>query len=139
MSYTFFTDRDLGLAFPRILEEAGLQVEMHRDHFPPACPDPVWLEEVGKRGWIALTHDQRIRYKPNELAAVIDYRVVLLVLVGKAPFAELAHSFVSTYDRTRRFLQDSEQPMIAKVYRPTPGELQRNPTAPGRIEQWYPQ
>ncbi|MBW3671369.1 MAG: hypothetical protein KY432_06820, partial [Acidobacteria bacterium] len=108
-------------------------------HFPPACPDPVWLEEVGKRGWIALTHDQRIRYKQNERAAVIDHRVILLVLVGKARFPELAESFVSTYDRIQRFLQDREPPMIAKIYRPTPSELQRNPKAPGRVEQWYPQ
>lgn len=29
-----------------------------------------WLSVVGERGWVALTRDTRIRYKPNELAAV---------------------------------------------------------------------
>ena len=58
----YFTDRDLGKRFPEILRASGLNVERHADHFPPETPDEVWLEEVGKRGWIALTHDQRIRY-----------------------------------------------------------------------------
>ena len=65
MSVVFFTDRDLGLQFPSILRDAGLSVERHADHFAPACPDDVWLGEVARRAWIALTHDTRIRYKPN--------------------------------------------------------------------------
>jgi hypothetical protein len=67
---TFFTDRDLGLQFPAILCHAGLRVERHADHFAPNCPDEEWLGTVAARGWVAITHDQRIRYKPNELAAV---------------------------------------------------------------------
>jgi hypothetical protein len=39
-----------------------------------------------RRGWVALTHHAQIRYKPNELAAVIRYRVCLLVIFGKARF-----------------------------------------------------
>src|SRR5438874_914842 len=68
LSVVFFTDRDLGIAFPAILAAAGLSVERHRDHFPPDCADERWLEVVGQRGWVALTHDRHIRYKPNELA-----------------------------------------------------------------------
>lgn len=51
----FFTDRDLGKLVPGLLEEAGLAVERHDDHFPPSTPDPEWLREVGTRRWIALT------------------------------------------------------------------------------------
>jgi hypothetical protein len=86
----FFTDRDLGKKFPAILREGGLTVERHADHFPADCPDEDWLREVGHKGWIAVTHDQRIRYKPNELAAVIDNRVALLVVIGQVPYPELA-------------------------------------------------
>jgi hypothetical protein len=93
----YFTDRDLGKRFPEILRASGLNVERHADHFPPETPDEVWLEEVGKRGWIALTHDQRIRYKPNERDAVMRHRVALLVVVGKAPFSDLARSLVALF------------------------------------------
>ncbi|MBK6333984.1 MAG: hypothetical protein IPF45_10885 [Thermomonas sp.] len=55
MNPVFFTDRDLGKKFPGILRNAGLVVERHADHFEQDCPDPDWLSEVGRRGWIAIT------------------------------------------------------------------------------------
>ena len=45
MTLVFFTDRDLGAAFPEILRAAGLTVERHRDYFAPDCPDEDWLAE----------------------------------------------------------------------------------------------
>jgi len=138
LNVVFFTDRDLGARFPEILSAAGLSVERHRDHFPPDCADETWLRVVGQRGWVALTHDRRIRYKPNELNAVMRHRVALLVVVGKAPYPDLARAFVTTFPRIRRFLERNAPPFIAKVYRPTPAEVARNPDAPGRVEIWYP-
>jgi hypothetical protein len=49
VSVVYFTDRDLGLQFPRILEDAGLSVERHRDHFAPDATDEYWLAVVGTR------------------------------------------------------------------------------------------
>lgn len=96
MNHTYFTDRDLGKRFGEILKAGGLTVERHADHFAHDTLDEVWLAEVGKRGWIALTHDRRIRYKPNERDAVMRHGVALLVIVGNAPFPDLARSFVAT-------------------------------------------
>ena len=89
LSRVYFTDRDLGKRFPEILRSSGLNVERHGDHFAPDTPDAEWLEVVGDRGWIAITHDRRIRYKPNERDAVMLHRVALLVVVGAAPFPDL--------------------------------------------------
>jgi hypothetical protein len=96
------------------------------------------LAEIGRRGWIALTHDSRIRYKPNERDAVIRHRVGLLVIVGKAPFPDLARAFVATLPSVERFLALHKPPFIAKVYRPSPADIRQSSTAPGRIELWYP-
>jgi len=74
LSVVFFADRDLGNRFPDILSSAGLRVERHRDHFRPASTDEEWLAAVGARGWVAVTHDSRIRYKPNELQAVVRHQ-----------------------------------------------------------------
>ncbi len=134
----FFTDRDLGKKFPAILQEAGLTVERHADHFAANCPDEEWLREVGKKGWIAVTHDQRIRYKPNELAAVVDNRVALLVVIGQAPYPELAQAFVTTYVRIESFIQKHQVPYIAKVYRPPAQDPNRDPGLLGHVELWYP-
>lgn len=139
MNLVYFTDRDLGLKFPDILRNAGLIVERHADHFSPQCPDEEWLSAVAKREWVALTHDARIRYKPNELAAVIAHNARLIVIVGKAPFPDLATSFVQTHAAIVRFVERHQPPFIGKVYRAGEAERARNPAAPGRIELWYPE
>lgn len=138
MSPVYFTDRDLGKKFPEILHAAGLRVERHADHFQHDTPDEVWLREVGKKGWIAVTHDGRIRYKPNEKNAVVENNVALLVIVGHAPFPELAKAFVATESKIRDFIAAHEPPYIAKVYRPAATAVVADPAAPGRIELWYP-
>ena len=137
MSFVYFTDRDLGKRFPEILRAAGLTVERHADHFTHDASDETWLETVGKRGWIALTHDRRIRYKLNERSAVMQHGVALLVIVGKAPFPELAGAFVNSRLVIEQFLGRHKPPFIAKVYRPSPAEIERHSSAPGRVELWY--
>lgn len=138
MSRIYFTDRDLGKRFGEILKAGGLTVERHADHFAPDATDEAWLAEVGRRGWVALTHDQRIRYKPNERDAVIRHGVALLVIVGKAAFPELAHAFVATISRIEQFLATHQPPFIAKVYRPAPDKGALSRAEAGRVELWYP-
>lgn len=138
MSHVYFTDRDLGKSFPRVLRAAGLRVERHLDHFEHNTPDDVWLAQVSARGWIAVTHNLRIRYTPNELEAVVQHRASLLVVIGAAKHVELAEAFVTTLSRIEKFVAAQGPPFIAKVYRPTPAELARSPNAQGRITLWYP-
>ena len=89
MSRVFFTDRDLGKQFPAILADAGLVVERHIDLFAPDGSDEQWLEHCGAHGRVALSHNRRIRHVPNELAAVVRFKVPLIILVGQATTAEL--------------------------------------------------
>ena len=138
MSRVYFTDRDLGKKFPELLRAAGLAVERHYDLFPPDGPDEQWLEHCGRKGRIAISHNVRIRYTPNELAAVLSHSVALLIVVGKAPYPELAANFVSTATRIERFLERHRAPFIAKVYRPSPEERKRDAEAAGSISLWYP-
>jgi hypothetical protein len=138
LKFEFFTDRDLGKRFPEILASAGLSVRRHDDLFPPDCPDEQWLARVGKSGWVAITHNARIRYMPNERDAVVRHSVALLVVVGKAPFKELAQNFVATMPRISEFLERHRAPFIAKIYRPTPAELAKHANAAGSVSLWYP-
>ncbi len=137
MSRVYFTDRDLGKRFPEILTAAGLAVERHHDLFPPDGSDEQWLEHCGRNGRIAITHNERIRYTPNELAAVVQHRVALLVVVGKVPLAVLAQNFVDTLPRIEEFLDNHKPPYIAKVYRPAPSALGGGAKASGTIALWY--
>lgn len=138
MSTTWFTDRDLGKQFPRILSEAGLSVQRHGDLFAPDGSDEQWLEHCGRHGMVAITHNSRIRYVPNELEAVKRFSVKLVVVVGKATTAELAHNFVNSVRRVEAVLAQHAAPLIVKVYRPSPAELRSNPAAAGNAEVWFP-
>ncbi len=90
-------------------------VERHGDLFLPDGSDEQWLAHCGLQERVAITHNSRIRYVPNELAAVRDFKVRLLVVVGQAPTAELAHNFVRTLHRIESLLGEHPPPMIAKV------------------------
>ena len=132
MTWLYFTDRDLGKQFPAILSQAGLAVERHADLFPHDGSDEQWLEHCGRTGRVAISHNSRIRYVPNELAAVVRFKVSLIIVVGRAPTADLARNFVDSVRRVENFLASHKAPYIAKLYRPVPAETT------GRIEIWYP-
>src|SRR4051812_30434760 len=77
---TFFLDRNLGKkAVADALRQADVEVHVHDDHFPPDTRDEEWLAEVGKRGWIVLTKDTRIRYRSSELTALVKANVSAFV------------------------------------------------------------
>jgi len=131
---TLFTDRDLGRRVPEVLEDAGFSVERHDDHFGPLTPDPVWLTEVGRRGWIPFSHNKDIRYRTQERDAAMRAGLPLFFLIGHAPHEELASNLVQTMPRITEFLEANDPPFIAKVYRPTP--VSEVGEKPGRVEMW---
>ena len=74
--FVFFIDRSLGRKIvAQALREIGETVEVHDDHFAPDAKDEDWLVKVGKRGWIVLTKDDRIRYRVTERTALTSSRV----------------------------------------------------------------
>lgn len=131
---TFFTDRDLGRRVPDALRDAGFTVERHDDHFGPLTTDPQWLAEVGRRGWIAFSHNRDIRYRSQERDAAMRAGIPLFFLIGHAPHSELASNLITTFPRVIQFLQEHQPPFIAKIYRPTPiADVGRRP---GRVQMW---
>ncbi|MFO1218721.1 MAG: hypothetical protein U1E89_10150 [Burkholderiaceae bacterium] len=138
MSRTYFSDRDLGKQFPSILADSGIAVERHKDFFAQDGSDEQWLEYCGKNARIGLTHNVRIRYVANELAAVRRFKVGLVVLMGHATTAGLARNFVRTVPRLEALLDTLTPPYIVEVYRPTPADILKDPSVPGRAELWFP-
>ena len=80
----FFLDRSLGKKkVAQALRQAGAVVEVHADHFPADARDEDWLRVVGSRGWIVLTKDERIRYRPNERSALLRSGVRAFILTAR--------------------------------------------------------
>jgi len=100
------------------LRQAGVRVEIHDDHFQPDAPDEHWLEEVGRRGWIVLTKDDKIRYRAIELAALRKGGVRAFVLTGgNLQGREMGQIFVKALPRMQRLALKNRPPFIGKVTR----------------------
>ena len=115
----FFIDRSLGIEPLRTrLADAGLEVKTHDDHFPRDAEDSVWLRAVGERGWIVFTKDQRLRYRPMEIAALRASKTRAFVLTaGNLRGSEIADIFVDALPRIYRILDNHSGPFVARISR----------------------
>lgn len=101
----FYVDADL-LGLAKILVQLRADVTypgdpggtVHRQRRPPcpvtdpAAPDPVWIPEVTRHGWLVVTRDANIAVHRAELAAVRDSGARMVALAGqqaRGTFAQL--------------------------------------------------
>ena len=112
-----FLDECLGSTdVPVALRAKGIRVELLHEHFDLATQDTEWLREVGKRGWVVLTKDQRIRRRRVEIDALMAANVAAFVLTsGNLTGAETAAAFVSAWSRIQKALRDHALPFVAAV------------------------
>lgn len=112
-----FLDECLGSTdVPVALRAKGIRVEMLHDHFDLATPDTMWLAEVGKRGWVVLTKDQRIRRRRVEIDALMAASVAAFVLTsGNLTGVQTATAFVMAWPRIQKALRDHALPFVAAV------------------------
>jgi hypothetical protein len=113
----FFADRDLGRQFPELLLAGGVRVQRHDDHFRPDTPDSEWIAEIGRRRWIAITRDARIRYSPLALDMLMQSHTRLFVLVGKLTTTQAAETFLKFKARIVEVALEEPAAFIAKIRR----------------------
>ena len=115
----FFIDRSLGRkAVATALRNAGARVEVHDDHLPQDAKDEEWLRYVGKREWVVLTQDDRIRFHYHERKALLQAKVCAFVLTAKGLRGEENGAIiVSALPAIRRMLVKHPCPFIAKITR----------------------
>ncbi len=113
----FFIDRSLGIEPIRTeLINSGLTVEIHDDHFARDEEDRVWLKVVGERGWVVLTKDQRLRYRPLEISALRASNARVFVLTaGNLRGSEIAAVFLAALPRMFRILHSTPGPFVARL------------------------
>ena len=109
--------------FAEVILNDAIQLEKLLDHFPSGTPDAEWIPEVSQRGWVALTHDRRIRYNRRNRDAAMNSGARIIVVSSGTTRAEMARIFLGLHDQILRFLHENESPFIARLYR-------------DRIEMW---
>jgi PIN like domain len=115
--YTFFIDRSLGGSFVAgALREAGHDVMVHDDEFEPDARDVEWLEGVGKRGWVVLTKDARIRTNAIERSTLLSSNVAAFMLGrGDLKGPQMAAIFIAALPRMTKVLRRWDVPIVATV------------------------
>lgn len=82
----FFVDRSLGrLAVPAGLRAGGWDIRTLAEVYgadEESVADVEWLELCGRRGWVVLAKDKRIRYRPAEIDAIRLFSVKAFVLTS---------------------------------------------------------
>jgi predicted nuclease of predicted toxin-antitoxin system len=113
----FFIDRSLGIDPIRTeLSKADLEVKIHDDIFARDEEDRVWLQVVGEKGWVVLTKDQRLRYRPLEKAALRSSRARVFVLTaGNLRGVEIASVFLAALPQICKILHSLPGPFVASV------------------------
>ena len=126
---TFFIDRSLGKEpLASSLRELNWNVELHDDHFSQDAADTFWLDEVGRRGWVVLSKDKHIRYRPLERAMFLESRCRVFVLTGGALSSrQIADAFVRAAKKIELMARRLPAPFLAHVS--TLGKV----TKPGKI------
>ena len=117
MSPVYFCDRNLGKRFGQELRRQGLVVELHDDHFPQDMPDEDLLRHVAAQGWVILTLDKRMRYRPAEKAAILRHQArVILLPLPKSPdwWLTLATEFTQAQSKVLAFLKRNQPPFLAR-------------------------
>lgn len=79
----FFLDESLdSTTLAKAFHDAGAAVERATEHFPRGTEDEIWLQEVGRKQWVVLTRDKRIRYRQLERLALQLAGVRAFVFTG---------------------------------------------------------
>ncbi len=115
----FFTDENLGrYIVPQALRSAGEQVIAFHERFASGTEDSEWLPEVGRNGWVLLTKDSKIRYRRNEMQALLSSGARSFVLVSSnLPGREMADIFVRALRAIKKMSARQAAPFIAHVWR----------------------
>jgi hypothetical protein len=116
---TFFTDRDLGKLFPRILRESGLSVVRYGDHFGERnAPDDEWIAFAASRKLIALSHDRNIRSDPVAIRAAMESHARLFIVRGKhLTGSEKANLVLGAMGQIYRHVEEQPAAFIAVIRR----------------------
>jgi predicted nuclease of predicted toxin-antitoxin system len=114
---SFFLDANLGkYQIAKQLKAAGETVIVHDEHFAEGTKDEVWLDEVGKKGWIVLTKDDQIRYHRTEVEAIKHSGARVIILPrGNIKAADLGAIIVGALPKIKRFAKKNPPPCIGRL------------------------
>lgn len=121
----FFIDNNLSTQLADGMKAFGEDVVHLREFFDQAEDDPVWLEHIGREGWILVTRDERVRYNPSESDAIKQHNVGAFFLGGKnRSRCDLIQQLVRNWPEMKRTAARERRPFAFRI-RPSGGKLDK--------------
>lgn len=115
----YFLDRSVGcLQIPEAFRKAGIKFILHDDHFLSDAKDEEWLSKAGKHGWVVLTMDDKIRYRPLERMALMGAGVAAFIFTSRnIKASETASILIRCQPEIKRIIKKTKRPFIARITR----------------------
>lgn len=104
-----------------ILEAApDWRVVLHKDHFPPDAKDHEWIPECGRRGWLILSCDKRMRTWTAEdglarRAAMESRAKIFFCTSGGRPLSDYGYCVGNARKKILNLARKSHGPLFAKI------------------------
>ena len=112
----FFVDNNLSKDIASGMSGFGERVEHLKDHFKANVSDTEWLEFVGSNGWVLITRDNRIRWRPAEIRALQEHKVGAFFLGGKnLKRCELIQQLVRNWPKMKELASTTTKPFVFTI------------------------
>ena len=123
----FFVDNNLSPQLAKGLKAFGEDVVHLQEIFPENAEDPEWLARIGSEGWLLVTRDNRIRFRPAEWTALKEHGVGAFFMGGKKRNrCQLIQQLVRNWPQIKECARNTKRPFAFRV-RPTGGKFDRLP------------
>jgi len=78
-----FIDRSIPRGVAEALKQVRDDVRWLEDEFPHDAKETDWLPEIGRRGWLVISRDKKIRTRLRQRALVRDHGMGCFILQQK--------------------------------------------------------
>jgi len=114
----FLIDENLSVKIARSLRSIDQDVHHVTEVLSQGAPDTEVLEFAGDNDYVLITKDNRIRYKPNEKAALRKHKVGVFLLGGKnVGFFETYQQLIRNWNKILECAASTERPFVRRVRR----------------------
>jgi predicted nuclease of predicted toxin-antitoxin system len=112
----FFVDNNLSRQLANGMKAFGEDVIHITEIFPDNADDTEYLPRVGSEGWILVTRDNRIRYRPAEQTAPREHQVGAFFMGGKnLNRCQLIQQLVRNWPRMKELAHKTPVPFAFQV------------------------
>ncbi|TET32920.1 MAG: hypothetical protein E3J72_18500 [Planctomycetota bacterium] len=109
----FLVDQNIGERFAKGMKSFGEEVEYLGDHYPLNISDKDLLADIGEKGWVLISREKEIRYKPAEKAAFVKHSNGAFLLSGKKlSGCKIIQQLVRNWHRIKEKADNTRKPFI---------------------------